>query len=59
MSEDGHIINGSEAESMAASRRKREQKADQKNEETLGQVAKKNMLPPQSENYKSVNEMSQ
>ena len=59
MSEDSHIINGSEAESMAASRRKRELKAYQKNEETLSRVAKNKMLPPQSENYKSVNEMSQ
>jgi len=59
LDEDGHIINGSEAESMADSRRKRELKADQKNEEILSRVAKNNMLPPQSENYKSVNEMSQ
>ena len=44
---------------MADSRRKRELKADQKNEEILSRVAKNNMLPPQSENYKSVNEMSQ
>ena len=44
---------------MAASRRKRELKAYQKNEETLSRVAKSKMLPPQSENYKSVNEMSQ
>lgn len=43
-------------QSSMASKRKRELKADEKNDKNLGLAVKKSMLPPQSEGLKSVGE---